>query len=96
MITINLNNNYFIEIDPLNHTLKQKFAGKTKTGEKKQSMKVIGYYGCLMDAITGYLHHAQIDLLDRQAFEMVGYVKTIEQINKTAVSELYEIVKGEA
>lgn len=95
MTTINLNYGYFIEIDPLNHTLKQKFTGKTKSGEEKESVKVIGYYGCLMDAVTGYLHHAQIGLLDRKAFEMIEYVKTIEQINKTAVSVLYEVVKGE-
>ena len=34
-VTIELINGYFIEVDELNHTLKQRYQGETKDGEKK-------------------------------------------------------------
>ena len=44
-LTIELINGYFIDVDELNHTLKQKYIGKDKkTGEKKEMEKVIGYF----------------------------------------------------
>lgn len=36
MTTINLTNGYFIEIDDLNYTLKQRYKGKTKDGEERR------------------------------------------------------------
>ena len=42
MTTINLKNGYYIEIDPLNYTLRQKYTGETKSGEKKDAFRTRG------------------------------------------------------
>lgn len=44
MTMINLKNGYYIEVDSLNHTLKQRFQGKTKSGEMKDSDRTCGYF----------------------------------------------------
>ena len=43
-MVIQLKNNYFIETDPLNFTLKQSYTGESKDGVKKESSRVIGHY----------------------------------------------------
>lgn len=40
-VTIELINGYFIEVDELNHTLKQRYQGETKDGEKKPAERII-------------------------------------------------------
>ena len=50
-LTIELINDYFIEVDELNHTLKKRYMGTNKkTGEKKPAEKIIGYYKTLKTA----------------------------------------------
>lgn len=38
-MVIQLKNNYFIETDPLNFTLKQSYTGESKDGVKKRILK---------------------------------------------------------
>ena len=45
MATITLKRGYYIEIDSLNYTLRQKYIGTTKTGELKEVSRTIGYFG---------------------------------------------------
>ncbi|MFR5554870.1 MAG: hypothetical protein ACLTK4_15940 [Roseburia intestinalis] len=35
-LTVELQNGYFVEIDPLNHTLRQRYAGQDKDGNEKR------------------------------------------------------------
>ena len=41
-LTIELINDYFIEVDELNHTLKKRYMGKTKDGEKSCLRRLSG------------------------------------------------------
>lgn len=82
---INLNYGYYIEIDTYNYTLKQKYDGKTRDGQEKDSVRTCGYFGNIRNAIEKYLKLVQIDLLDDEALSLQEYVKSIELINKTAV-----------
>lgn len=41
MTTIALKNGYYIEIDPLNYTLRQKYTGETKSGEEKEAFRTL-------------------------------------------------------
>lgn len=41
-LTIELINDYFIEVDELNHTLKKRYMGKTKEGVEKPSERLSG------------------------------------------------------
>jgi hypothetical protein len=43
-VTVELINDYFIEVDELNHTLKQRYTGEDKDGNPKESERTIGYF----------------------------------------------------
>ena len=62
---IKLSNGYYIEVDNLNHTLKQTYIGKTKDGKTKECEKVIGYFSSLDNALQRYLIHNQTDCTSR-------------------------------
>ena len=51
MTTIALKKGYYIEIDPLNYTLRQKYTGETKSGEKKEAFRTLGHFGNMERAI---------------------------------------------
>ena len=51
MVEIKLQDGYFIEVDPLNYTLRQRYSGKTKDGESKESVRTHGYYGSIRQAV---------------------------------------------
>lgn len=86
MFKINLTNGFFIEVDDLNHTLKQRFIGKDKDGNAKESERVCGYFGKDIGAAIGkYIRLNQNALLAQEAIEMEEYIKSIERINKDAV-----------
>lgn len=85
---INLNYGYYIEIDTYNYTLKQKYDGKTKDGQDKDSVRTCGYFGNIRRAIDKYIRLVQLDLLDDEVLSLQELVKSIELINKTAVRGL--------
>ena len=85
---INLNYGYYIEVDTYNYTLKQKYDGKTKDGQDKDSVRTCGYFGNIRNAIEKYLKLVQIDLLDDDVLTLQEYVKSIELINKMAIRGL--------
>ena len=85
---INLNYGYYIEVDTYNYTLKQKYDGKTKDGQDKDSVRTCGYFGNIRNAIEKYLKLVQLDLLDDEALSLQEYVKSIELINKMAIRGL--------
>lgn len=99
---IKLPNGYFIEIDDMNLTLKQKYTYTDKNGDEKEAVRTIGYYNPhgngMEGAIKRYLTCNQIDLQSREAVEMSEYVKSIERINKEAVQAFKKVLqemKGE-
>ena len=85
---INLNYGYYIEVDTYNYTLKQKYDGKTKDGQDKDSVRTCGYFGNIRNAIEKYLKLVQIDLFDDEVLTLQEYVKSIELINKMAIRGL--------
>ena len=85
---ITLTNGYFIEVDERNYTLKQKYLGKTKDGESKETERICGYYGKLDHAIEEYLKANQEDRGDDQAMDMEEYAQFVSQVNKAAVEAI--------
>lgn len=84
MTIINLKNGYYIEIDPLNYTLKQKYIGKTKSGEEKEAVKTLGYYGTMGQAIEEYIRSACRDVTDGETMELKEYAATVDQAARIA------------
>lgn len=91
MTTINLKNGYYIEIDNLNHTLKQRFQGKTKSGETKDSDRTCGYFPNMRGAIEKYIKLCRLDVLDGEYMEMQEYIRQIERIDQIALQGIDKI-----
>lgn len=90
MTTITLKNGYYIEIDPLNYTLRQKYTGETKLGEKKEAFRTFGYFGNMESAIRKYLELSQLDVLDGERLTLEEYVDSIQKINAIALQGIQE------
>lgn len=87
-IKITLNSDYFIEIDPLNYTLKQQYSGRTKDGRPRAGERVIGYFGNLRQCVERYMAEYQLDELAGQEMPLVQYVRMIENANKKVMRAL--------
>ena len=90
MTTITLKNGYYIEIDPLNYTLRQKYIGKTKSGEKREAFRTLGHFGNMENAIKKYLELSQMDVLDGERLTLEEYVDSIQKINAIALQGIQE------
>ena len=91
MTTINLKNGYYIDVDSLNHTLKQRFQGKTKHGETKDSDRTCGYFPNMRGAIEKYIKLCRLDVLDGEYMEMQEYIRQIERIDQLAMQGIDKI-----
>ena len=85
---IELINGYYIEVDALNYTLKQRYIGETKDGQPKDSVRVIGYYGKFEEAIHSFLKRNQLDCMADMSMDLDTYVKSIAECNLKAVQAL--------
>lgn len=94
MTRIDLNGGYFIEIDPLNYTLKQNYEGKDKEGNAKEQTCIHGYYGNMEHVMEVYLQLMQLDNLSDMALDMKRYAEMVEESNKKAVRGLYDVLKA--
>ena len=86
-VTIELINGYFIEVDELNHTLKQRYQGETKDGEKKSAERIIGYYPSVRACVERIVKLIPLDENDGKVISMREYVDEVEKAFKR-VSEL--------
>lgn len=92
MVEIELQDGYFIEIDPLNYTLRQRYSGKTKDGEERESVRTHGYYGSIRQAVCRYITLSQLDFMDGMSIDLKEYVDLIERLNKSAAQRIESAV----
>ena len=90
MTTINLKYGYYIEIDPLNYTLRQKLKGKTREGQEKDSVRTCGYFGNIRSAIAEYLNLIQLEVMRDEVISMQQYVDAVEKSNALALQGIAE------
>lgn len=82
-LTIELINDYFIEVDELNHTLKKRYIGTDKkTGEKKPAEKIIGYYKTVQDCLERIVRLILLDENDGAVISLREYAKQAEKAFK--------------
>lgn len=86
---IKLDREFYIEVDSLNHTLKQKYCGETKDGAKKEAERTIGYYPDVEQCVERYLEERQKLLSPDKEMTMREYVNLVRKSNKDAV----EVIK---
>ena len=93
MATIILTDNFFIDVDPLNYTLKEKFEGKTKDGIEKESFRTLGYYGNLRGAIRKYIEmHVQTEISD-ETLTIEKYAERVENAVFRAVRSVEDTLR---
>lgn len=91
---IELANGYFIEVDALNYTLRQKYQGKDKDGQPKESEKTIGYYGNLEDAVHSFLKANQLDSMADMSMDFDTYLEMVRHANLCAVQAIKKLWEG--
>lgn len=80
---IELINDYFIEVDELNHTLKKKYVGKDKkTGEEKPAEKIIGYYKNTQDCVERLVRLICLDEIHDTVISLREYAEQAEKAFK--------------
>lgn len=93
MSRIELINDYYIEVDPLNYTLKQRFEGKDKAGNPKTSERIIGYYGTVEHAVEEMIkNHCQNVTKDFDG-DLKHYAEIVDSVGKRAIIELRDVLE---
>lgn len=92
---INLANGYYIDVDPLNYTLKQKYAGKKKDGTLKEADRTHGYYPTLESAVERFITLNQIDCGADLAVDLREYVEFVRDANLQAIKDVKKLLKEE-
>ena len=81
-LTIELINDYFIEVDELNHTLKKRYMGKTKEGVEKQTERTIGHYKNVQDCVERLVRLIPLDENDVTVISLREYAERSEKAFK--------------
>lgn len=81
---IQLFNGYYIESDPLNLVLKQKYTGQSKDGTEREGEKIIGYWGRgnLPGVIKRFSSLIEAPEYDDRIVSMQEYAEIVEQSQK--------------
>ena len=89
-IRIELINGYYIEVDDMNCTLRQRYIVEKKTGEKKDAERTLGYFKTVTDALERLFCLNRLDKMDGMELSLIEYINAI----KKADSEVMEFLQG--
>lgn len=81
-VTIELINDYFIEVDELNHTLKQRYVGKDKDGNHKEVERTIGYFPNVKACVERIVRLIPLDENDGSVISLREYAECAEKAFK--------------
>lgn len=96
MIRLNLTEGYYIELEGVDHVLKQSYTTKPKKegAEPKVAERNIGYFSNLEKAIERYLLLIQSKHGDGLSLNMNEYIELIREINAESVRMILESGEG--
>lgn len=82
-IRIELINDYFIEVDEMNHTLKQTYNGEDKEGNPKEGCeRTIGYFKSVQDCVERLIRLVALDETDKTVISLREYAECAEKAFK--------------
>lgn len=82
-LLIELIDNYYIEIDELNHTLKQKYTGEDKEGNPKEDCwRTIGFFPDVQACLERLFRLVVLDETDKTVISMKEYAECAEKAFK--------------
>lgn len=85
---IELMDGFFVEIDPLNYTLKRKYTGKTRDGTDKDAVKIYGHYHNLKSALKRFVELIRLSEIIDIHVSLDGYLEALEKADKRVVEFL--------
>ena len=77
-IRIELLDDYFIDVDELNHTLKKRYVGEDKKGNKKDAEKTIGYFPDTKACVERIVRLIPLDENDGAVISLREYAEMAE------------------
>lgn len=78
-VIVELMNNYFVEIDEYNHTLKKRYMGKDKNGNEQEYEKVIGYFNNIKQCVERMTRFLTLEELDGNVVNIQEYAEAAEK-----------------
>ena len=82
-VTIELINDYYIEVDELNHTLKQRYTGEDKEGNKKEGCeRTIGFFPNVQAYLERLFRLVALDETDKAVISLREYAECAEKAFK--------------
>nr|DAO96898.1 MAG TPA: protein of unknown function (DUF5405) [Caudoviricetes sp.] len=78
-LVVELQDGYFVEIDALNHTLRQKYTGQDKDGNKKESVRTIGYFGDMKQCVKALLERYPRELSEKAQISLGEYLELLDK-----------------
>lgn len=88
MGVVELLDGYYIEIDPLNYTLKQKYSGSTRTGEEREGTRIHGYFPKLESALKRFCELERLEEITGRRVSMREYTEAIVKADKKVIEFL--------
>ena len=92
MTKIELKSGYYIEVDEINATLKQKYTGKTKDGEDREADRTIGYYNNVTNALERFVRLNRLGKMDGAELSLTEYINTLKKAD-AEVKEFLQALK---
>lgn len=87
---IKIDDDYFVEVNDLNFTLKHKYiATKKETGEQYERYENVGYYSNLKSAVEGYLDQKERKCMANAEMSLEQALTTL-RTSRRSIHELLE------
>ena len=93
MSKIELINDYYIEVEPLNYTLKQRYMGEDKEKNPKEQIRTIGYYGTVTHAVEEMIKHYCKNETKSFDGDLKAYAEIIDNVGEKAVKALRNVLE---
>lgn len=94
MAKIDLGNGYWVETDPLNYTLKQRYIGTGKDKMPKEMECTIGYFGNMTDAVEECVKRICDNETALYDGDLKTYAEVADLIAKNAVARIKDVLEG--
>lgn len=88
MGVIELLDGFYIEVDPLNYTLKQRYSGSTRDGGERAGTRIHGYFPKLESALKRFCELERLEEIKGRRISLYEYTGAIVRADKKVMEFL--------
>ena len=85
---IELLNGFYIELDSLNYTLKQRYKGVSKDGSEKEAVRIHGHFPNIKESLKRFLELMRLDSIDGKHVSLYEYTEIIVKTDEKVMAFL--------